>query len=65
MHYKKPIIVFNFNGISLEYDSIKTTSRCLGIGQEKIKRGIEKGKLMSTCKGKVFMDYKIEDFEDE
>lgn len=64
MHRKKPVIVFNFSGVFVEYGSIKETCKELNIGQDKVKRTIDKGRAIPTSLGKVFMDYKIEDFTD-
>jgi hypothetical protein len=65
MYYKHPVIVFNFDDVSLEFESVKETSRKLNISEGKIRRCIDKGIPVKSQIGKVFLDYKIKDYEDE
>ena len=65
MRKRIPVIVFNFVDVSLEFDSIKETSKSLNMSEGKVKRNIDKGIPVKTSVGKVFFDYKIEGYKNE
>lgn len=64
MFSKKPVIVFNFENVSLEFESVKETSKQLNMSEGKVRRVIDKGTLVKTSMGRVFFDFKIEEYDD-
>ncbi len=64
MFSKKPVIVFNFENVSLEFESVKETSKQLNMSEGKVRRVIDKGTPVKTSMGRVFFDFKIEEYDD-